>query len=111
MEPSRRTPSLAHWLGLQTQPRLIFSPPFDADFEREIIASEVNIDADLELENIASEVNIQTSPTSALTTNSTDTTPDAAQFSGVADVMIESQEESPQLKGLLLNLRLQESLC
>ena len=46
---------------------------------------------------------------STQTTNSTDTAPDAAHFSGVADLMIESQGESPQLQGMLLHLRLQES--
>jgi len=44
---------------------------------------------------------------SAPTTRTTDTIPKAVRISGVADVMIESQGESPQLQGALLRLRLQ----
>jgi hypothetical protein len=40
------------------------------------------------------------------TTNSTDTAPDVAHFSGVVDVMIGSQGESPQLQGMLLHKNL-----
>ena len=42
---------------------------------------------------------------SAPITLATDTTLDAARISGVADVMIESQVESPHLQGALLRLR------